>query len=88
MNAHGIVIFVYLLLYLDIWMSSNAVVKMAQGTQELVRMPPKMDMDVVKWCHQNGCPWDTKTCENAAINGHLDVIKRCRQNGCDWPRVR
>ena len=29
--------------------------------------------DVVQWCHNHGCPWDTWTCSNAARNGHLHI---------------
>jgi len=33
------------------------------------------------------CPWDSKTCTNAAANGHLEVLKWARTvavPACDW----
>ena len=41
-------------------------------------------LHVIVWARENGCPWDSKTCENAALNGHLDVLKWARENGCPW----
>ena len=32
----------------------------------------------------NGCPWDERTCYNAAMGGHLEVLQWARQNGCPW----
>jgi len=32
----------------------------------------------------NGCPWDTKTCSEAALMGHLDCLKYAHENGCPW----
>jgi hypothetical protein len=29
-------------------------------------------------------PWNAKTCEAAALNGHLDVLQWARENGCNW----
>ena len=41
-------------------------------------------MDVLKYAHENGCPWDEGTCEWAAMGGHLDVLKYLHDNGCPW----
>ena len=41
-------------------------------------------LDVLKFAHENGCPWDRKTCEMAACRGHLDVLKYAHENGCPW----
>ena len=38
----------------------------------------------MKYLHENGCPWDEKTCSNAAKNGHLECLKYARKNGCPW----
>jgi hypothetical protein len=39
---------------------------------------------VLKWARENGCPWDERTCANAAEGGHLEVLKWARANGCPW----
>ena len=41
-------------------------------------------LEVLKYLHENGCPWDEKTCEAAAVGGdyHLDVLEYARANGC------
>ena len=41
-------------------------------------------LDVLKYLHENGCPWDKSTCERAAIGGHLNVLKYAHENGCPW----
>ena len=30
------------------------------------------------------CPWNTTTCANAALNGHLDILRWAHRNGCPW----
>ena len=42
---------------------------------------------MLKYAHENGCPWDELTCEWAASNGHLDVLKYAHENGCPWDGV-
>ena len=32
-------------------------------------------LEVMKWLHANGCPWDADTCESAAEGGHLKVLQ-------------
>ena len=44
-------------------------------------------MDVLKYAHENGCPWDEGTCEWAAMGGHLDVLKYLHENGCPWEEM-
>ena len=39
---------------------------------------------MLKWARENGCPWDTMTCADAAQYGHLDVLKWAIENGCDY----
>ncbi len=31
-------------------------------------------MEIVKYLHENGCPWDSGTCKCAAKLGHLDIL--------------
>ena len=33
---------------------------------------------------ENGCPWDWRTCANAAGNGHLGALQWARENECPW----
>jgi hypothetical protein len=41
-------------------------------------------LDVLKYAHENGCPWNEETCSSAASNGHLDVLKYAHEHGCPW----
>ena len=39
---------------------------------------------VLKYLHENGCPWDEEACSNAAWNGHLgalDHVKELHEEG-------
>ena len=44
-------------------------------------------MEVLKYAHENGCPWDEWTCSNAAKGGHLDVLRYAHENGCPWDEM-
>ena len=39
---------------------------------------------MLKYLHENGCPWNEWTCHEAAREGHLDVLKYAHENGCPW----
>ena len=39
---------------------------------------------MLKYAHENGCPWNEGTCRIAAYGGHLDVLKYAHENGCPW----
>ena len=39
---------------------------------------------MLKYLHENGCPWDERVCEEAAKKGHLDVLKYVTENGLPW----
>ena len=41
-------------------------------------------LDVLKYAHENGCPWNEETCAIAAEYGHLDILKYLHKNGCPW----
>lgn len=43
----------------------------------------KPHLEVLKWAHENGCPWDC-ACVYAAGGGHLLLLKWARENGCPW----
>ena len=36
------------------------------------------------YAHRNGCPWDKRTCEEAAENGHLEVLQYAHSRKCPW----
>ena len=36
------------------------------------------------WAKEAGCPWDTRICAAAALQGNLKVLKYVRKNGCPW----
>jgi len=47
----------------------------------------------IAWAKDNGCPWESRTCERIASGGHLDVLKWARGVGagaqllrCPWDR--
>ena len=40
--------------------------------------------EVLKFLHQNGCPWNKETCEYAAFELHLEVLKYAHTHGCPW----
>jgi hypothetical protein len=41
-------------------------------------------LPVLKYLHENGCPWDWDTCCYAARNGHLPALQYLHENGCPW----
>ena len=41
-------------------------------------------MALLKYAHENGCPWNKGTCYHAAQEGHLDMLKYAHENGCPW----
>ena len=41
---------------------------------------------MLKYAHENGCPWDRSTCYWAASGGHMAVLKYARQNRCPWSK--
>jgi hypothetical protein len=41
-------------------------------------------VEMVKWLHNHGCPWDTLTCSSAARSGHLRVLQWAREHHCPW----
>ena len=41
-------------------------------------------LEVLKYLHENGCPWNEDTCWHAAEGGHLEVLKYAHEKGCPW----
>lgn len=47
----------------------------------------KGNLDVLKWAHTAGCPWDERTCSAAARMGHLEILQWALENGCKWVQL-
>lgn len=41
-------------------------------------------IEILKWAHENGLPWDNRVCVTAANAGHLDILIWARERGCPW----
>jgi len=41
-------------------------------------------LDVLKYLHENGCPWNERCCEKASEKGHLECIIYLHKNRCPW----
>ena len=41
-------------------------------------------LEVLKWLHRKGCPWDQAACARAAQGGHLEVLKWLLAHDCPW----
>jgi len=39
---------------------------------------------LLKWFHEQGCPWDQGCCAAAARGGHLDVLMWLKDQGCPF----
>ena len=39
-------------------------------------------LEVVKWLHVNGCPWDEKACSSAGSRTHWDTLQYLVDNKC------
>jgi hypothetical protein len=37
-------------------------------------------LEIVKWLHENGAPWDEQVITYASINGHLEIVEYLQQN--------
>lgn len=42
---------------------------------------------ILKYAHENDCPWDEETCINAANIGSLACLEYAYKNGCPFDRV-
>ena len=42
-------------------------------------------LPVLKYLHENGCPWDSDTCQYAAYHKHWDCLQYAVDNKCpEW----
>ena len=42
------------------------------------------NLEILRYAHENGCPWDAQTCSHAADGGHLQVLQYAHDYGCPW----
>jgi hypothetical protein len=41
-------------------------------------------LECLQYAHQQGCPWDVRTCTNAKRGGHLKCLQYAHEQGCPW----
>ena len=70
----------------DIYRKLNIIV--LNNNNDLTRIFAKEGhLDCLKYAHDNGFPWDTETCSEAALGGHLDCLEYAHDNGCPWDQT-
>ena len=42
------------------------------------------NLELLQFLHENGCPWDIRTCSWAALYGHFECLKYAHEKGCPW----
>jgi hypothetical protein len=40
-------------------------------------------LDVLKYLHENDCPWDSRTCSYAHRNNHVDCLNYLIEQKCE-----
>jgi len=40
-------------------------------------------LEILKYAHENGCAWDSTTCEAAEMCGNVDILKYVQEKGCE-----
>jgi len=43
-------------------------------------------LEVLKYAHENGCPWSSDTCAQASADGQLECLRYMHENGCSWDK--
>ena len=44
----------------------------------------KIRLHILQWAVDNGCDWNSWTCEAAAEGGYFHILQWAREHGCDW----
>jgi len=44
-------------------------------------------VEVLKYLHEHGCPWNEICCYYASKFGHLHILKYLYDNGCRWDEI-
>ncbi len=45
------------------------------------------NLDLLKYLHENGCPWDQSTCTCASLVGHLECLQYAHEKECPWDEI-
>ena len=69
---------------LDYLKWAREVKRCAWDQDTIISAASQGNLDMVKYCVENGCPMDEEACSNAAKKGHLDVLKYLHEHGCPW----
>jgi hypothetical protein len=69
---------------LDFLKWAREVKQCAWDSITIIQAAYRGNLDMVKYCVENGCPMDADVCANAALRGHLDVLKHLHEHGCPW----
>ena len=38
----------------------------------------------MRYAHEHGCPWNKRTCSEAARLGELECLRYAHEHGCEW----
>ncbi|KAJ1618639.1 hypothetical protein T492DRAFT_916680 [Pavlovales sp. CCMP2436] len=41
-------------------------------------------VEVLRYAHEHGCPWESGTCDMAAEGENLEVLRDAHEHGCKW----
>ena len=52
------------------------------GCEDCTNAAVNGHLEVLKWLHEKGAPWNENACYYAAFNGHLETFKWLLVNGC------
>ncbi len=44
-------------------------------------------LHVIRYLHENGCPWNGNSIIDASHGGHLHILRYLHENGCPWSPV-
>ncbi|CAB1108558.1 unnamed protein product [Ectocarpus sp. CCAP 1310/34] len=56
-----------------------------EGDMRIIkRLNETANLEVLQWMRTNGCPWNERTCSEAAKGGHLERLQWAGENGCAW----
>lgn len=47
-----------------------------------LKLASRGHLEILKYAHENGCPWDQWSCRGAAKNGQMEVLKYLHKSGC------
>ena len=54
------------------------------NSQPLINAAHNQELEIMKYLHDNKCPWSEAVCQMAAQQGSLECLKYAHENGCPW----